>query len=95
MVCLPVMKLMLERAAIEAEVSGLVQETLRLADSYLAADARATYNRGKSMPTCCTPERSGKLADCQTLKAGVAEVLWSMLLTHLQSPCCTCTFLEM
>ena len=47
--------------------------------------AAKTYNRGDSGLPCCTRDRSGKLDDCQPLKAAVAEVFSSMMLTHLQA----------
>ncbi len=36
---------------------------------------------------CCTPDRSGKLADRQPLKAAVAVVFWSIMPTHMRARC--------
>ena len=46
--------------------------------------AAKTNKRGDSGLPYCTPDRPGKLTDRQPLKAAVAEVFCSMMLTHLQ-----------
>ncbi len=65
--------------------SGMVTPCWACCLRWLARGCAAKiYKRGdRGLP--CTFDRSGKLDDCQPLKAAVAEVFWSIMLTHLQA----------